>query len=76
MCGIWSDVLQIDPIGIDDNFFELGGDSLMAARIASQILAAFQIDLAPRDLFDTPTIARMAELIVRRQRESRSQEEQ
>ena len=76
MSAVWTDVLKIDPIGIDDNFLELGGDSLMAARIASRILAAFQIDLAPRDLFDTPTIAQMAELIVRRQRESRSQEEQ
>ncbi len=68
--AIWTDVLKIDPLGIDDDFLELGGDSLMAARIASRILAAFQVDLGPRDLFDAPTVARMAELIARRQRES------
>jgi acyl-coenzyme A synthetase/AMP-(fatty) acid ligase/SAM-dependent methyltransferase/acyl carrier protein len=73
--AIWIDVLKIDPLGIDDDFLELGGDSLIAARIAGRLLAAFQVDLTPRDLFDAPTIARMAELILRRQRESRGQEE-
>ena len=73
--SIWTDVLKIDPIGIDENFLEIGGDSLIAARIAGRILAAFRVDLAPRDLFDAPTIARMAALIARRQRESRARED-
>lgn len=75
VCAIWTEVLAIEPIGIDEDFLEIGGDSLAAGRIASRVLGAFRIDLAPRDLFDAPTIARMAELIVRRQRESRGQEE-
>jgi acyl carrier protein len=69
-------VLKIDPIGVEDDFLEIGGDSLIAARIASRILIAFCVDLAPRDLFDAPTIARMADLVVRRQREARDREDQ
>ena len=73
--AIWIDVLKMDAIGIHEDFLEIGGDSLTAARIASRILTAFEIDLAPRDLFDAPTIAQMAELIVRRQSESHDRED-
>ncbi|MCA1682015.1 MAG: amino acid adenylation domain-containing protein, partial [Actinobacteria bacterium] len=56
---IWTDILGIDPIGIDDNFFELGGDSILSIQLVSRARHA-GLSLMPRDLFRYPTIAALA----------------
>ena len=58
---IWSDVLDIKPIGIETNFFDLGGHSLLATRLVTRIRKAFGVDVPLRALFDSPTIAGIAE---------------
>ena len=63
LAQIWSEVLDVEPVGIHDNFFELGGHSLLAARVVSRIGAAFQFVMPLRALFDTPTIASLAKTI-------------
>lgn len=60
---IWQEVLGIEPIGIDDNFFELGGHSLLGIRLMSRLRAAFDVKLAIRLLFETPTVASLALVI-------------
>lgn len=60
---IWSEALNILPIGVLDNFFELGGHSLIAAQIISKTNRIFKIDLPLRSLFDAPTIATFAAII-------------
>ena len=60
---IWSEVLNIVPVGISDNFFELGGHSLLAARITSRTNTAYKQDLPMRALFDAPTISEFANVI-------------
>jgi acyl carrier protein len=57
---IWSEVLEIDQVGIHDNFFDMGGHSLAATRIISRVVRAFSLDLSVRALFDSPTVADMA----------------
>jgi amino acid adenylation domain-containing protein len=57
LARIWSEVLQIEGVGIHDNFFELGGHSLLITQVASRIQQAFQVQLPLRVLFDVPTIA-------------------
>lgn len=54
---IWSEVLNIEQIGIHDNFFELGGHSLTAIRLMSRIIEAFELTLPINLVFEKPTIA-------------------
>lgn len=63
LAKIWSEVLNIEPVGVNDNFFELGGQSLLAALAVSRIRATFQVGLSLRTLFDSPTISALATAI-------------
>jgi amino acid adenylation domain-containing protein len=65
---IWINVLGVEQIGVHDNFFELGGQSLLATQIVSRVSDVFQIELPLRQLFETPTVAGMAEVIDHSQR--------
>ncbi|MGH9822500.1 MAG: condensation domain-containing protein, partial [Blastocatellia bacterium] len=60
LIAIWRDVLHLDDVGIHDNFFELGGHSLLATRMASRIRAAFGVEFAVQQVFETPTVAGLA----------------
>lgn len=72
IAAIWQDILGTEQPGIYDNFSELGGDSLLAIRVISRIRADLEADLPLRRLFETPTIAEIAECL----RESRRAGEQ
>lgn len=61
LADIWSELLGIAQIGIHDNFFDLGGHSLLATQLAARIRAAFHVDMQLRTLFDTPTVAALAQ---------------
>ena len=63
LAAIWQEVLQVERVGIHDNFFSLGGHSLMAAQIVSRIARQIQAELPLRDMFQSPTIAALAERI-------------
>ncbi len=63
LAGIWSQVLNIESIGVNDNFFELGGHSLLVTQIVTRARAAFKIDLPLRSIFDHQTIAQLAEAV-------------
>lgn len=60
---IWRGVLGVEEVGVHDDFFELGGDSLSATRALSAIRSRFATDLPMRRLFETTSIAKLAELL-------------
>jgi amino acid adenylation domain-containing protein/non-ribosomal peptide synthase protein (TIGR01720 family) len=64
---IWQELLPVERVGVTNNFFELGGHSLLAAQVHARIRKVFSIDLALRELFDTVTIEKMAQLLVTRE---------
>jgi amino acid adenylation domain-containing protein len=68
---IWAELLPGKLIGVYDNFFELGGHSLLATQVASRVRNRFQVEIALRHLFETPTIAGLAEITERAIRSGR-----
>ncbi|HVR11133.1 MAG TPA: amino acid adenylation domain-containing protein, partial [Thermoanaerobaculia bacterium] len=62
LAAIWSEVLGVQPIGLDDNFFALGGDSILGLQIASRARRA-GLKVATRQVLEHPTIAALAAVI-------------
>lgn len=63
LAGIWADILGIKQVGINDNFFELGGHSLLVTQVISRIRKTFRVDIPIQHLFESPTIAGLAQEI-------------
>ncbi|MCM4083096.1 non-ribosomal peptide synthetase [Paractinoplanes hotanensis] len=57
---IWTELLQIDPIGRDDNFFHLGGDSLTANRLTKRLLRRLGARVTLRATLEHPTVEGLA----------------
>ena len=62
--AIWVEVLGHDEFGISDDFFEIGGHSLAASRLISRIEQSLGTAVPFEVLFQNPTIAKLAPLLV------------
>ena len=63
LAKLWSEILNLEQVGIYNNFFELGGHSLLATQVISRLRALFGLDLPLRRLFEEPTVAALADSI-------------
>jgi amino acid adenylation domain-containing protein len=61
---LWNGLLGVKA-GIGDNFFELGGHSLLATGLVSRIRESFGVQVPLKRVFETPTIAGLAEYIAK-----------
>jgi amino acid adenylation domain-containing protein len=61
LAEIWAGVIGVERVGVEDNFFELGGDSILSIQAIARANQA-GLRLTPRQLFETPTVAGLAEL--------------
>ena len=60
LADIWTEVLQVNQIGINDNFLGLGGNSLSAIRIIARIEDSLKLELPVNRIFEKPTISALA----------------
>lgn len=63
LAKMWEELIGVEPIGINDNFFELGGHSLLATQMVTALRQDFGVDFPMRRLFETPTIAELANVV-------------
>jgi FkbH-like protein len=64
LCGIWSDMLNVQPVGIYDNFFDLGGHSLLAVQLLSRLKEDLAIELSLEVVYGADfTVAELAKAI-------------
>ncbi len=63
IAGIWAEVLELERVSVHDDFFALGGHSLNATQVMARLFDVFQVDLGLRSLFETPTVAGLAQSV-------------
>ncbi len=64
LAKIWSEILNVQQIGIHDRFFDLGGDSLAATQCLARISEEFGAKEFTREIFlYAPTLAEMAKAV-------------
>jgi myxalamid-type nonribosomal peptide synthetase MxaA len=64
VAAIFAEVLEAEQIGIMDDFFESGGHSLLVTQLASRLRETFQVEVPLRRIFENPTAAGVAAVLL------------
>ncbi len=67
IAAIWETLFGIPGIGRRQSFFDLGGNSLLSIQLVARLRQAFHGDIPMDVIFQSPTIAELAESIVQTQ---------
>ncbi|MFI0976472.1 amino acid adenylation domain-containing protein [Streptomyces sp. NPDC021093] len=62
LAEVFGSVLGAEEISVHDDFFDLGGDSILSTQIVSRARRAGLV-LTVRDLFQHPTVAKLAKVV-------------
>ncbi|NTX63938.1 non-ribosomal peptide synthase/polyketide synthase [Myxococcus sp. CA051A] len=68
LASIWAQVLGRPQVSVHEDFFELGGDSILGIQVISRAAQA-GLHLSAKQLFDHPTVARLAAVVSEAPRE-------
>jgi amino acid adenylation domain-containing protein len=63
VADIWAKLFRVKQVSRQDNFFELGGHSLLATQVIARVRKLFSVEVAVRALFESPTVAALAQQI-------------
>lgn len=63
LARIWSNILDIYPVGVKDDFFDVGGHSLLAVRLVGEIQQQLGKNLPITTLVQNATIEQLASLL-------------
>ncbi len=63
VAAAWQDLFGIQAMGVNDNFFEADGHSLLAIQIVARLAKDTGVKLPVNAMFESPTIAQIAERI-------------
>lgn len=63
IAGIWSDLLNVDRIGLYDDFFFLGGTSMTAVQLMARVKATLGVEVSLRSFFENATVAGIAQQV-------------
>jgi amino acid adenylation domain-containing protein len=64
LAAIWAELLKLDRVGRHDHFFDLGGHSLLATDLVLRIKQEMEVEVALRDVFTTPVLSALADLVL------------
>lgn len=63
LAAIWSEQMEVRPVGVTDDFLELGGDSLSALGIISAVEAEFGRSLDVFEFMSAASVRQLAEAL-------------
>ncbi|WJM95380.1 non-ribosomal peptide synthase/polyketide synthase [Pseudomonas defluvii] len=63
VAALWQDVLKVEQVLPEDSFFALGGTSILAMQGLARLQDELGIQLAPRLLFEAPTLRAFAAVL-------------
>lgn len=67
IASVFAETLGVAEVGRNDNFAELGGDSLIAIQVVSRLRETLRVELPLRSIFESPTVADLAERVANHQ---------
>ena len=63
IAAIWAETLGLERVGVHDDFFALRGHSLLAIKVIARTGESLGIELPLQSMFETPTVAGVAQAI-------------